>query len=389
MADRVRAQYEAYPYPARDPADEARRLIVGSPSDPREIDHVLFGGRRDWSVPLRALVAGGGTGDGLVQLAQKLAWAGRPCEITYIDLSERARAIAEARLAARDLGGVRFVTGSLLDAGELGPFDYIDCCGVLHHLPDPVAGFAALRAALAPGGGIGFMVYAPYGRTGVYPLQEAFGALFAGLSEADRLAAARTALARLPEGHPFRRNPHLADYEASDAGFYDLLLHSQDRAFPVRDLHAALAAAGLRAVTLLPERLYDPARFVEVPEGLDALTRMEIAEKLDGTMKVHIGYAVPADDPRQVAEGAPDQVPHLAGPPERIARQIAATGRLAFRANGHHPAEIVLPEDAAPLLAAIDGHRTVEALRAGPAGAHWDAVAAAFSGWNLLHYARL
>ncbi|MBT5040468.1 MAG: class I SAM-dependent methyltransferase, partial [Rhodospirillaceae bacterium] len=27
----VRGQYEAYPYPPRDPADEAKRLITGSP----------------------------------------------------------------------------------------------------------------------------------------------------------------------------------------------------------------------------------------------------------------------------------------------------------------------------------------------------------------------
>ena len=32
---RVRDQYEAYPYPARDPRDEAKRLITGSPSDIR------------------------------------------------------------------------------------------------------------------------------------------------------------------------------------------------------------------------------------------------------------------------------------------------------------------------------------------------------------------
>ena len=54
----------------------------------------------------------------------------------------------------------------------LGPFDYIDCCGVLHHLPDPAAGVEALLSVLAPGGGMGLMVYAPYGRTGIYMLQE-------------------------------------------------------------------------------------------------------------------------------------------------------------------------------------------------------------------------
>ena len=38
MSD-VRDQYEAYPYPARDPRDEAKRLITGSPSFPVEMDH--------------------------------------------------------------------------------------------------------------------------------------------------------------------------------------------------------------------------------------------------------------------------------------------------------------------------------------------------------------
>ena len=68
----VREQYEAYPYPERNPKDEKSRLITGSPSHPLEMDHYLWGGARDWSKPLRALVAGGGTGDGLVQLAATL-----------------------------------------------------------------------------------------------------------------------------------------------------------------------------------------------------------------------------------------------------------------------------------------------------------------------------
>ncbi len=67
--DRVRAQYEAYPYPERDPADEAKRLIVGSPSHLLEINHYVFGGRLDVSRPLRALIAGGGTGDATIMLA--------------------------------------------------------------------------------------------------------------------------------------------------------------------------------------------------------------------------------------------------------------------------------------------------------------------------------
>jgi len=37
-----------------------------------------------------------------------------------------------------------------------------------YHLADPDAGLRALRAALRPGGARYLMVYAPYGRTGVY-----------------------------------------------------------------------------------------------------------------------------------------------------------------------------------------------------------------------------
>ena len=75
------------------------------------------------------------------------------------DRSAAARRIAEARAAARTLGNIRFVEGSLLDlpGSGLGSFDYIDCCGVLHHLPDPLAGLRALAGALAPGGGIGLI----------------------------------------------------------------------------------------------------------------------------------------------------------------------------------------------------------------------------------------
>src|SRR5262245_37862251 len=110
MTDPVRAQYEAYPYPPRDPRDEAKRLIEGSPSHLLEINHSIFAGRRDFTLPFRALVAGGGTGDGLIMLAQHLADRGAPAEVIYLDLSESARAIAEARAIARRLTNIHFLS---------------------------------------------------------------------------------------------------------------------------------------------------------------------------------------------------------------------------------------------------------------------------------------
>ena len=167
---------------------------------------------------MRVLVAGGGSGDGLIQIAQLLTTADCPYEITYLDFSRGAREIAEQRAAVRDLKNITFMTGDLRDAPKYGPFDYIDCCGVLHHLDDPVSGVTALSEALDDGGGLGGMVYAPMGRSGVYPLQSAFNMMFGHLPPQEKLKAARDVFNQLPNGHPFQTNPHLKDHQKSDAG---------------------------------------------------------------------------------------------------------------------------------------------------------------------------
>ncbi|MDU8910372.1 class I SAM-dependent methyltransferase [Aestuariicoccus sp. MJ-SS9] len=392
----TKEHYEAYPYPERDPADESRRLITGSPSHPLEIDHYLFGGHRDWTQPLRALVAGGGTGDGLIQLAALLAQAGRPYRITYLDLSSAARAVAEARAKARNLTDITFLSGSLLDAADHGPFDYIDCCGVLHHLPDPAAGFAALRAALAPGGGMGFMVYAPYGRSGVYPLQEAFGGLLEGLPPQERLVRARRIVEALPDGHPFRCNPNLSDHHASDAGFYDLLLHGQDRPFDVAQLDEVLTRTGWRLLSHTTPALYDLARITEVPEGMNPLLAMQIAEKLRGTIRMHVAYAVPGDDARRPAQ-AKDRslIPHLKGIGARAMAQAVAQGKPIPVREGSVSAKLALPKPTAPLIAGIDGRRRLsdiaQALRLDPLtfGTRWAQIEKELTAWGLLLYSDL
>ncbi|MEX0582025.1 MAG: hypothetical protein WD185_00015, partial [Sneathiella sp.] len=90
----VKRQYEVLPYPPRDPKDEKKRLIEGSPSHLDEINHYLFAGKRDFKRPFKALVAGGGTGDAAIMLAQHLADRGEAGHVTYLDLSAASRTIA-------------------------------------------------------------------------------------------------------------------------------------------------------------------------------------------------------------------------------------------------------------------------------------------------------
>ncbi|SMX37996.1 class I SAM-dependent methyltransferase [Maliponia aquimaris] len=391
----VKEQYESYPYPERDPADEAKRLITGSPSHPFEIDHYLFEGSRDWSQTLRVLVAGGGTGDALIQIAQLMTSAGAPAEITYLDLSTASREIAEARARVRGLTNITFVTGSLLDAAQYGPFDYIDCCGVLHHLPDPAAGFAALRAALAPGGGMGFMVYAPYGRSGIYPLQEAFGALFEGMAPQARLAKAKKLVAGLHKGHPFAANINVNDHRTGDAGFYDLLLHGQDTPYDIPRLMDTLAQTGWKVQGLLPMGLYDLARITDRPKGMDDATAMALAEKLRGTMKKHAGYLVPADETRKVATGSKlSLVPRSPTSDMRKPAQAVAQGKPLPITLKEADVQLRIPRDCAPLMAAIDNRRTLaqirEVTRMDPLrfGDLWGKLERELTAWGLLHYSR-
>jgi SAM-dependent methyltransferase len=372
-------QYETYPYPARDPKEEAKRLIIGSPSHLREIDYWVFGATRPASQPLRALIAGGGTGDGTIMLATHMARAGRPGRVTYLDRSEAALRIARARAEARGLGNIDWVQGSLLDLPSLGLglFDYIDCCGVLHHLPDPAAGLAALEGSLAPGGGMGLMVYAPHGRTGVYMVQEALALLApADLAPPARLDTARRVMRHLPESNWLRANRNFSDHiSGGDAGLYDLLLNPRDRAFTVTPFAALLAGAGMAVAAWMEPMRYDPATWMPDPKlrtlaaALDPVARAALAEALTANMSVHIVYCRRAAEPVRRADALSDAaVPVMREVPgAELVKSIRPDGGLPFLFDGLR-AVVRLPPEAPAILQAIDGTRTVAEIAAMLAG---------------------
>ena len=371
---RLAAQYEAYPYPARDPAEEARRLVIGSPSHLREIDHWVFGAARARTRPLNVLVAGGGTGDGTIMLAQQMAVAERPGRIVYLDRSAAASAIAKGRAKARGLE-IEWLEGSLLElpGSGLGPFDYIDCCGVLHHLPDPAAGLQALLSVLAPGGGLGLMVYAPYGRTGVYELQDALRLLTAPDDRPSvRLDTARRVMRHLPDSAWLRRNGLFADHlTGGDAGLYDLLLNPRDRAFSVPALHRLLSAAGLTVTCWLEPMRYDPALYL--PDAklrarigqLGPVERAALAEALCGNMSTHVVYATREGEAPPVPDGtALSAVPVLReGYGAVLADHIRPDGTLPILFDGLRK-PVPLPPLAAAILRLVDGTLSVAEIGA-------------------------
>ena len=389
------AQYEALPYPARDPRAETKHLFIGSPSHLRELDHWLPASAH----PGRALFAGGGTGDGAIMLAQQLAWAGRPGHVTWLDRSEAARRTAQGRAEARHLSNISFEMRSILDlpGSGLGPFDYVDCCGVLHHLPDPEAGLRALLSVLAPGGGLGLMVYAPHGRTGVYMVQDALARLAPPAEPtAARLDAARRVLRHLPRTAWLAANPNFTDITAGgDAGLYDLLLNPRDRATTIDALATLLHANGLKIACLVEPAAYDPALLLPDPRlrariaSLDPIGRAALAESLAGNMSTHIVYCVRADTPLPTRDHRdPACVPIARETPMTdFAARIRPDGTLLAQFNALS-VPIPLPHLAAAILRRIDGRRTLAEI-AEPFPTReferaWDTLFAAMEALNRL-----
>ncbi len=109
------------------------------------------------------------------------------------------------------------------------------------------------------------MLYGELGRTGVYPAQEMLRQLAGSRPDGEKLALARRLLKDLPASNWLLRNPHVSDHLADDAGLYDLLLHSRDRAYRVPEIFDLLESAGLRLVTFIEPLRYEPASYLRDP----------------------------------------------------------------------------------------------------------------------------
>jgi ubiquinone/menaquinone biosynthesis C-methylase UbiE len=282
----VKEQYEQFPYPPRNPADEAQRLLHTLSGNLLVINHHCFAGKKDFRTGFRALVAGGGTGDTAIYLAEQL----RHCdaEVVYLDMSSASREIAEDRAKVRKLDKIRWITASIMELPELGlgEFDYIECCGVLHHLESTEAGLQALNSALKDDGAIFLMLYAKYGRQSVYDMQTLLRTyLPAGLTMAEQVRIARRLLAALPPSNSFIRNLDLWRHEIStegfgDIGLYDLLLHSKDRCFEVPELYALAKGCGLHLLGFTTRQAdYDPLNHISDVEIRKHLGQMDLPQR--------------------------------------------------------------------------------------------------------------
>ncbi len=200
---------------------------------------------------IRILDAGCGTGSG----TDYLIHLNPEAEIVAIDLSEKALEIAEERcnrsgVIAKHNKPVKFYNLKLEEATQLEEeFDFINCVGVLHHLPEPEKGIQALAKKLKPGGILHIFVYAELGRWEISLMQKAIAILQADKrgDYRDGVKVGRAIFANLPENNRIlkQEKERWALENHRDEAFADMYVHPQEIDYNVETLFELIDASGL------------------------------------------------------------------------------------------------------------------------------------------------
>ena len=373
VAAAIKEFYERYPYPRPiDDLDNYRRRW----QDPRRrrADFHLFWPETPYAAERTILVAGCGTSQ-----AAKHAARSPEARVIGIDVSATSVRHTEDLRRKYDLTNLEVHQLPIDRVGDLGlTFDEIVCTGVLHHLANPDAALRSLRDVLDPNGAMHLMVYAPYGRAGIYMVQEFCRRIGIQASD-DEIRDLIVALGALPAGHPLAGLLREAPDFRHEAALADALLNPQDRAYSVPQLLDFISEAGLTFSRWVRQAPYSPhcgvmARLPQTSRitALEPAQQYAAAELFRGTMMSHSVVARRDDCPgRSYAisfsgnawlDYVPVRVPDTLCVQERLPPGAAAV--LINRA--HTDTDIYVPIDAREkrLVDGIDGERSIGEIAA-------------------------
>jgi SAM-dependent methyltransferase len=280
--------YERYPYPPPVNDLDKYRLRWQQLGRRRADFHTLWP-HRAYTEIQTILVAGCGTSQ-----AAKYALRWPQARVVGIDFSATSVRHTQELQRKYALNNLEVHQLAVEQVGDLQTsFDQIVCTGVLHHLKDPDAGLRALRDVLKPHGAMHLMLYAPYGRAGIYMLQEFCQRI--GIRATDgEISDLIAALGALPSRHPLARLLHEAPDFRQKAALADALLHPQDRAYSVPQLLDFIKDGGLRFGRWVKQAPYSAlcGLMAALPQAariaaLDLTEQSAAAELFRGTMLTH------------------------------------------------------------------------------------------------------
>jgi SAM-dependent methyltransferase len=378
IAEKVRAFYELHPYPP--PVESLDRYRKLWDHRRQRCDFHLLWPTEPFREDRSVLVAGCGTSQ-----AAKYALRWPEARVTGIDVSETSIRATEELKRKYALTNLDVHLLPVERAAELGSsFEQVVCTGVLHHLPEPDAGLRALREVLAPGGALHLMVYAPYGRAGVYLLQEYCRRLGIGVSS-EEIRELAASLRSLPPDHPLVPLLRNAPDFQNEAALADAILHPQDRSYSVPQLFEFLGRAGLRFGRWIRQAAYLPqcgglAASPHLRRLLDLSQEEQFAavELFRGTMVRHSALAFRDDDPAESQLIRFDGDAWVNYLPLRLPGTVCVEERLPPGAAGvlinpgHTYTDIYLPVDAVEkrMVDGIDGKRRIGQIVPQPGQRH-------------------
>ncbi|NEN90381.1 MAG: class I SAM-dependent methyltransferase [Okeania sp. SIO3H1] len=287
ISSAVEGLYDTFPFPPDPLVDEAPPGYNWRWSWP--VAYSFCTGQTPQKQNIRILDAGCGTGsstDYLVHLNPQASVVG-------IDLSSGALQVAKERCSRSGASRVEFHHLSIYDVGQIeGEFDFINCVGVLHHLPDPIRGIQNLALKLAPGGIMHIFVYAELGRWEIRLMQQAIAILQGNecRNYKDGVKIGRQLFASLPE------NNRLVKYEQErwafenkrDECFADMYVHPQEIDYNIDTLFELIEASGLEFLGFSNREYWNIERLIgkssellERVVDLDEQERYRLIELLD------------------------------------------------------------------------------------------------------------
>jgi SAM-dependent methyltransferase len=368
ISEQVQDFYDRYPYPPPVESLEQYRRVWQDPQKRRAEYHLLWPSspyREDSSL----LIAGCGTSQ-----AAKHALRWPAAQVTAIDISATSVGYTQELKRKYNLANLQVHQLSIDRVSELNRnFDQIVCTGVLHHLANPDSGLAALRGVLKPDGAMHLMVYAPYGRTGVYMLQE-FCRRLGIRATNEGIGNLITLLRALPAGHPLETVLREAPDFQQEAALADALLHPQDRAYSVPQLFDFIQRGALTFGRWVKQAPYSVqcGLIQRLPQALQmaALSpakQFAAVELFRGTMVRHSAIVYRDDGPGPYQSVGFSGETWLNYVPIRMSETICVQERLPAGAAGvlinrnHTYTDLLMTIDAQEKLMfdAIDGNRTI------------------------------
>jgi SAM-dependent methyltransferase len=367
-ADPVVEFYTDYPYPppvenldrARDEWRDENRLRA---------EYHLVWPNKPYRDDLNILVAGCGTWQ-----AAKYALCRPNSRVTGIDVSVTSLDHTERLKRKHGLTNLETLRLAVENADDLGRrFDLIICTGVLHHLADPDEGLRALRSVLAPDGAIYLMVYAPYGRAGVYLLQEYCRRLGIRTSTTE-IRDLATVVEALPPHHSLASLLHGSRDALNHDALADVLLNPRDRSYSVPQLFDLIERNGLEFGRWYWQAPYLPqcGSIAATPHAkrLAQLSKRECYSAMElwrGTMTAHSIVVYHNDGGRREQDlffddddwhkYVPLRLPSTLCVQERL--PPGAAGVLLNRSHQFHDLILIIDPPEKRVFEAIDGRRSI------------------------------